>query len=218
MIYNGVDPKRFTPNNNTQRPAVRQRYGINRDVLLLLFVGEYRRKGLANVIRALGLLQRPDVHLLAVGRGDHALFSALADSAGVSAQVTFAGPTTDIECVFGAADAFVFPTLYEPFGMVITEAMASGLPVLTSRRAGAAEMIEDGVNGLLLDNPGDTQELAQKLEIMLSKSFCRSDVGIRGSQSVSHYDWTQVADETMVLYRQVVQERQQERVPKQAIL
>ncbi len=209
VIYNGVDPIRFTPENIRHRAATRKRYGISDNALLLLFVGEYRRKGLANVVRALGLLQRPEVHLLAVGRGDHAHFSAIADKSGVREQVTFAASTSDIEYVFGAADVFVFPTLYEPFGMVITEAMASGLPVITSRRAGAAEMIEEGVSGLLLDHPADVQELTQKLEEILSQSSCRREIGARARQSVSHYDWAKVADETMMLYRQISPERQQ---------
>ena len=147
------------------------------------------------------------MHLLAVGRGDLDHFAGLAEAAGAREQVTLAGPASDIERVFGAADAFVFPTLYEPFGMVITEAMASGLPVITSRQAGAAEMIEDGASGLLLDAPGDVQELASVMERLLLSGINSDAMGAKARDSVIGYDWAKVAAETMGLYRQVAQNR-----------
>ena len=167
---------------------------------VVLFVGEYRRKGLATVIRALGALQDPHVHLLAVGKGDTEHYQALAAQAGIADRVTFAGPTGDIEQVFGAADLFAFPTYYEPFGMVITEAMASGLPVITSRSAGASEMITEGVSGLLLDRPGDAGELSRKIRHLLSRADLRKDMGLRARSAVSGYGWSQVAENTLRLY------------------
>ena len=203
VVYNGVDAARFTPKNCRFRRAVRQQHGIDDTVFLLFFAGEYRRKGLANVIRALSLVQMPDVHLLAVGAGDQAHYRALAEEAGISPQVTLAGPATEIERLFGAVDAFVFPTLYEPFGMVITEAMASGLPVITSRQAGASELIEDGVTGFLLNNPGDAGEIAEKIREVVSLSLQERGIGSRARQSVLRHDWDAVAAQTLALYHQI---------------
>ncbi len=204
VVYNGVDAERFTPENARFRGGVRRQYGISGTDFLLLFAGEYRRKGLANVIRALGRLRLPVVHLLAVGAGDQTHYQAVAAQAGVSAQVTLAGPAANIEHLFGAADAFVFPTLYEPFGMVITEAMASGLPVITSRRAGASEMIENGITGFLLDNPGDAGEIAEKIQEVVSLGPQRREIGCRARQSVSGHGWEAVAVQTLKLYGQVM--------------
>jgi UDP-glucose:(heptosyl)LPS alpha-1,3-glucosyltransferase len=203
VVYNAVDPIRFSPANQAYRASIRQRYGICEKALLLLFVGEYRRKGLATVIRALGKLHSSQVHLLAVGQGDQEKYASLAAQNGIRSQVTFAAPVSDIERIFGAADVFVFPTLYEPFGMVITEAMASGLPVITSRTAGAAELIEEGVSGLLLDCPGDPDELATALNCVASDAALRREMGIKARQRVCHYDWKCAADQTQALYRQV---------------
>ncbi len=200
VVYNAVDSVRFSPANTRFRLPVRQKYGISDDAIVVLFVGEYRRKGLATVIQALGKLNKPEVHLLAVGKGDLAQYSALAAEAGITGQVTFAGPARDIEQVFGAADIFAFPTYYEAFGMVITEAMASGLPVITSRRAGAAEMVRDGESGLLLDKPGDTDELGGKLEILLADKMLRADMGLKARQAVSGHRWSDVAEQTLALY------------------
>ena len=217
VVYNGIDPVRFTPENARYRADIRNRYKIAETDFVILFVGEYRRKGLANVIRALGHLHMPHVHLLAVGAGDQAHYTALAAQSGVPSQVTLAGPASDIERIFGAVDAFVFPTFYEPFGMVITEAMASGLPVITSRSAGAAEFIEDGATGFLLDNPGDVEELAEKLRVMLSLGSLHGDFGSRARQSIVHYDWKKVAEETLNLYRQISLKKRPDQSPKEVL-
>ena len=200
VIYNGIDASRFTPSNSRFRREIRQRYQIPETSIVVLFVGEYRRKGLATIIRALGELRDPRLHLLAVGKGDLGQYHALAEEAGVSQQVTFAGPARDIEQVFGAADMFVFPTYYEPFGMVITEAMASGLPVITSRSAGASEMITEGESGLLLDNPGDPNELGRKIQMLLTDEAYRKQIGTGARPAVSGHNWSHVAEDTLQLY------------------
>lgn len=200
VIYNGVDAARFTPTNTQYRREVRQRYGIPDDVFVVLFVGEYRRKGLATVIRALGELQDSRVYLLAVGRGDLEHYRHLAERIGISGRATFASPARDIEKVYGAADMFVFPTFYEPFGMVITEAMASGLPVITSRRAGASEMVTEEVSGLLLDRPEDSDELSKKVMCLLGDEPLRKEMGIQARQAASGYSWPHVAEDTLRLY------------------
>ena len=200
VIYNGIDASRFTPTNSRFRREIRQRYQIPETSVVVLFVGEYRRKGLATVIRALGELQDPRIHLLAVGKGNLEQYQTLAKQAGISQQVTFAGPARDIEQVFGAADMFVFPTYYEPFGMVITEAMASSLPVITSRSAGASEMISEGESGLLLDNPGDPHELSQKIKILLTDEANRNQIGKSARAAASIYNWSHVAEDTLQLY------------------
>ena len=204
VIYNGVDPVRFTPENARYRAEVRRRYGLDDQAIVVLFVGEYRRKGLATVIRALGLLNDRRVHLLAVGKGNVSEYQALAAAAGIADRVTLAGPDRAIERVFGASDVFAFPTYYEPFGMVITEAMASGLPVVTSRNAGAAEMIADGTSGFLVERPGDHQELARALHQLLEDPDLRTSVGIQARRSVSGYDWSRVAEETRRMYAQAL--------------
>lgn len=201
VIYNAVDSERFHPANTRYRQEVRKRYGISEDALVVLFVGEYRRKGLASLIRALGKIADPRVHLLAVGKGDVAQYQALAAEAKITPRVTFAGPTGNIEHVFGAADLFAFPTYYEAFGMVITEAMASELPVITSRSAGAAEMIEAGKSGLLLERPGDADELSEKLAILAEDKALRLDMGREARLAVSAHRWADVGEETLRLYQ-----------------
>src|SRR3954469_16604683 len=77
------------------------------------------------------------------------------------------GPTPDVARFHAAADVFALPTTYEPFGLVIIESMASGLPVITSRLAGASPAVDAGENGLLLDDPRDVSQLTEHLRLLL---------------------------------------------------
>ncbi|MGO8673072.1 MAG: glycosyltransferase family 4 protein [Capsulimonadaceae bacterium] len=203
VIYNAVDPDRFHPDNRRFRAEIRTRYAVPGDRIVALFVGEYRRKGLGTVIEALGKVDNPDVHLLAVGRGNLAHYQALAEKSGIADRMTLAEPARDIERVFGAADLFVFPTYYEPFGMVITEAMASGVPVITTRRSGAAEMIVDGVSGLLVESPSDTDELAGRISQAVNDPFLLQRLADNSRDAVSHHTWETVGRKTVDIYHRV---------------
>jgi UDP-glucose:(heptosyl)LPS alpha-1,3-glucosyltransferase len=101
------------------------------------------------------------------------------------------------------SDIFVFPTAYEPFGLVITEAMACGLPVLTSRIAGAAELIQDGFDGLLLDDPNDAKELAAKLRKLLNEDM-RKTIGIRARAKAELFSFKSCSTATCEAYQKLL--------------
>jgi len=152
IIYNGVDTAKFHPDLRGQRAAVRTQLDIPAPATLFLFVGSgFERKGVRQALMALSRL--PDTaYLLVVGKDKHAgAFARLADRLGISKRVRFAGPRMDVLPFYGAADALLHPTLYEPFGTVVLEALAVGLPVITSHKCGGAELIEDGKNGFVCD-------------------------------------------------------------------
>ncbi|HXC37437.1 MAG TPA: glycosyltransferase family 4 protein [Burkholderiales bacterium] len=153
VIYNGVDCKRFHPGlKATQGAELRKRLGIARESSVFIFVGSgYERKGLPQTLQAMTKLAR-DTHLLVLG-ADRKLesFKASAASLGLADRTHFAGPRHDIEGWYAAADCFVLPTLYDPFPNATLEAMASGLPVITSTQCGAAELIEPAQCGHACD-------------------------------------------------------------------
>ncbi len=101
------------------------------------------------------------------------------------------GASSDVGRFHAAADVFALPTTYEPFGLVIIESMASGLPVVTSRLAGAAKAIDNGGNGLLLDDPRDPAELAVALQRLLDPAE-RERMGAAAAGSVADYEWQQI--------------------------
>lgn len=208
VIYNGVEPAEFAPEALAPlRAPTREALGFLPEAPVLLFIGDFYRKGLATAIAALARLETPGVQLLVVGRGEIEGFRERAAEAGVGDRVHFVGFQPDVRPYFAAADAFVFPTRYEPFGMVITEAMAAGLPVVTSRAAGAAEVITPGIDGVLLDDPEDAGALAAAIDDLLSDPERRRAMGEAARSAAARVDWDYVAAETLGVYQDLLRER-----------
>lgn len=210
VIPNGVDLARFNPQNRARfRRQVRRELGLGAEDILLLFVGyDWERKGLPQLLAALALLEGEKAHLAVVGRGDVAHYATMAEPLGVASRVIFTGPSSQVERYYAAADIFALPTLYEPFGLVIVEAMASGLPVVTSRQAGAADCITPGKSGLLLDDPADPREVAAKLTQLIGQSRLRQRMGRAARKAVEGLSWDEVARRVLDIYYQVVAERE----------
>ncbi len=206
VIPNGVDLKMFNPANRPlYRDRIRQRHGISRSDLVLMFAGgDWERKGVSYTIEALSLLPRPDVKLLIVGSGDEKLYGQLAELKQVRERIIFVPHTSVLWEYYAASDIFVFPTIYEPFGLVIVEAMASALPVITSGVAGAADVIIDGVNGLLLREPSDVNDLAAKIELLLLNAELRKTMGEHAREAVEDLSWDWVAQKTIDVYNRVL--------------
>jgi UDP-glucose:(heptosyl)LPS alpha-1,3-glucosyltransferase len=171
VVYNGVDLARFSPDNRQRwREQMRGRLSIPEETKVLLFVGSgFERKGLSTLLAALAVLKKSrkdlfaDMRLVVVGKGDQAKFGALATAIGIRDVVIFEGPQANIERYYASADAFVLPTLYDPFSNATLEAMASGLPAVTTAQNGASEIIEDGVDGFIMKDAFDYAGLAEKL-------------------------------------------------------
>ncbi|MHB9118109.1 MAG: glycosyltransferase family 4 protein [Burkholderiales bacterium] len=153
IVYSGVDLDAFHPGLAEQhREAVRRRLGIAAEATAFLFVGSgFERKGLAATLQAVAALPG-GAHLLVVGKDKKlADFRRLAGRLGLAGRVVFLGGQEDVKPYYGAADAFVLPTLYDPFPNAALEAFACGLPVITSTKSGAAELVVQGVNGFACD-------------------------------------------------------------------
>ena len=206
VIPNGVDLKMFNPANRPlYRDSLRQKHGISRSDLVLIFAGgDWERKGVPYIIEALSLLTRPDVKLLIIGSGDEKLYSQLAELKQVRERIIFVSHSSVLWEYYAASDVFVFPTKYEPFGLVIVEAMASGLPVITSRVAGVADFITDGVNGLLLREPSDVNDLAAKIELLLPDAKLRKTMGERARETAENLSWDRVAQKTIDVYNRIL--------------
>lgn len=161
VIHNGVDCERFRPSSEKRLDKGAR----------LLFVGTgFERKGLHFCVGALKHLPT-DVRLRVVGKGNTARYAALARKEGVDSRVEFAGGNQDIAAVYREADLLVHPAIYEPFANVCLEALASGLPVITSRINGASEVIEQGKSGAVVDDPSDIAALAGAIRPFLDAKF-----------------------------------------------
>lgn len=165
VVPNPFDPVRFNRGRRErERSASRQELDASPDDRVLLFVAnELHRKGLAQLLEAMAVVGDRALHLHTVGRAPLDPFRALIERLGLVGRVHEHGPSADVGRQLAGADLLVLPTQYEPFGLVIIEALATGVPVLTSRLAGAAAAVRPGRTGLLLDDPYDVEELAALL-------------------------------------------------------
>lgn len=157
VVYNGVGPDRFSPRvRSALRDEARKRLGLGPRDRLLLFVGSgFARKGLGRAIKILASLPE-NFRLAIVGKGK-------IPSVGSNARLIAAGPDPNPEPWYAAADLFLLPTYYDPCSNATLEAMAMGLPVLTTRANGAAELLP---SECVLDEPDDPEEGARRVRYL----------------------------------------------------
>lgn len=186
IVHCGVDPSRYAPTPD-------------RSGLRALFVGRLAGvKGVPILIDAMARLadRHPDLTLRLVGDGpDRKTLEAEVARRGLQDRVLFLGYRSQAEVAgeLAQADVFVLPSFAEGVPVVLMEAMAAQVPVLTTRIAGIPELVEDGISGRLVA-PGDTQAFAEALDALLSDPEIRSRYGAAGrSKVVSEYDAAQEA-------------------------
>jgi UDP-glucose:(heptosyl)LPS alpha-1,3-glucosyltransferase len=164
VIYNGVDLQRFHPEHRARyRAGARAEAGVEASGWAALFAGSgFERKGLATAIEALAALPDRASRLLVLGKGDARPYRDQAERLGVAGRLVWLGARPDVERWYAAADALVLPTRYEPFGNVHLEALACGLPVVTTTAAGGAEAVGPDCGAVV--PPGDAAAIAAALE------------------------------------------------------
>jgi UDP-glucose:(heptosyl)LPS alpha-1,3-glucosyltransferase len=207
VIYSGVDSRRFSPELRAKhRTVFRAAHQIPNDATLFLFVGSgFERKGVKALIEAFAVLPQT-TYLAIVGKDKRKHdYEALADRCGVRARTRFLGALNDVAPCYGAADAFVLPTLYDPFPNAILEAMASCLPVITSTKSGAAEIIEPESNGYVCDAV-DIDMLAGKMRLLLDKNR-HTAMGHRAREIVLPYTFDAMSARLRTLYELLLRER-----------
>jgi UDP-glucose:(heptosyl)LPS alpha-1,3-glucosyltransferase len=197
VIYNGVDHDIFNPDTKSYREAMREKLGIDQRELVLLFVSNnWDRKGLSTIIQSLPKTGISDISLVVAGRGNRKRYVSMAKECNVNpAKLIFAGPADDIEKYYGMSDALVLPSRYEPFANVCLEAMASGIPAVTTRSNGSSEVITDGKDGFVLDTWDDPDNLAHVIQ-KLSNSASREEMGRNAALAAQKYTWEAHLEQT----------------------
>ena len=196
VILNGADPAEFHPG-----AANRASLGLPVNVPLALFAGDIRtnRKNLDTVLKALA--RTPGTHLAVVGKLEGSAFPALAETLGISDRVAFLDFRRDIAEIMRAVDYFVFPSRYEACALVLVEAIASGLPVITAKTTGGSEVIRPG-SGTLLDDPNDEAALAHAISAMSGDAARRAAMGTVALAESKKHTWDIVAESYLQLYRE----------------
>jgi UDP-glucose:(heptosyl)LPS alpha-1,3-glucosyltransferase len=159
IIRNGVplDKFRFDPE---LREKSRENLNLEPDQIALLFAGSgWERKGLLFAIEAMALCNDRKMRLLVAGHGNQKLYKTRRLRFWREDPIRFLGEVADLARVYSAADIFILPTIYDPFSNACLEALACGLPVITTRANGLSEIIEDSVNGSIIDRASDLVSL-----------------------------------------------------------
>jgi glycosyltransferase involved in cell wall biosynthesis len=204
VIYEGVNP-RFRPASPEAIAAVRARYGLPEH--FILYVGTIEpRKNLTALLEAFHyLLATHDLRLVIVGKKGwlyEGFFRRLREL-GLEGQVIFTGyvPDEDLPAIYSAADLFVFPSLYEGFGLPVLEAMACGVPVICSNTSSLPEVAGDAA---FLVDPADVRALAGAMEQALTDEHLRSELMAKGLERARWFTWEKAAAKTLEVYRGVL--------------
>jgi len=198
VIRHGVDAGRFSPSARIARRSSSRGNWVLRpnDFVLLLIGNDWRTKGLDALLDALAACRDLPLVLIVVGSDDRNSYQALIQRSRLTERIRFLDPSQDVLQFYAAADAYVGPSLDDAFGLPILEAMACGLPVVASCRAGASELICDRKNGMLLRNPEDAGELAQVLRTLyMNPELCR-ELGHEACSTAQGQSWDQNAAAT----------------------
>ncbi len=193
IMPNGYDATEFNAAVRTaHRTPLRTRLALSDQVVLLFVANELHRKGFSTLLEAVASVDDPRVRIEVVGRADPATYHDRIAVLDLADRVRWNGPQSDIAPWYAAADLLVLPTRYEPFGNVIVEALACGLPVITTAVAGASSVVVPGVNGLLQQDPTDVSELAGLLRTALDGDHLQR--WTRDARTgIARFEWSEVA-------------------------
>lgn len=194
VIHNGVDIDEYKPG-----VSKREALGFAQADPLLLWAGDLKtpRKNIDTVMKALAAI--PNVQLAIVGDSNGSIYPDMARELGLGERVRFLGFRNDLPDIMRSADIFVLPARYEPFGLVILEAMSSGLPVITTACAGCAEIITDTC-GIVLADPDDVSALAAAIKSLADHESQRKEMGRQARLIAEKHTWQRMGEDYLRLY------------------
>ena len=200
VILNGVDVQEFSPGVGERR-----QWHLPEAVPLGLFVGDIRssRKNLDTVLKA--LVQVPQLHLAVVGAIEGSPYLNYAAQLNLSDRVHFLGYQKNVAEIMHTADFFVLPSRYEACTLVLLEAMASGLPIITAKTAGGSEIVTPDC-GVVLSDSENVENLAEALQLMTVDSSQRKQMGQVARTIAEQHTWSKAADLYVNLFHQMTQQ------------
>jgi glycosyltransferase involved in cell wall biosynthesis len=198
VIRYGVETATFQPRTRLQRrESARDLFHVMPgDFCVLLIGNDWKSKGLDALLRALSECSENMFRLLVAGTDDPRDYADRIRGFELDSRVHFLSPSQDVMQFYAASDAYVAPSLEDAYGLPILEAMACGLPVIASVRAGASEIVRDRENGLLLRDPEDSHELAALLRTLHSDAALRERLGVAAAQTAACETWDRNAADT----------------------
>ncbi|VFP87573.1 glycosyltransferase family 4 protein [Candidatus Erwinia haradaeae] len=201
VIYNAIDTRRFIPANEQQQASIRRKLHLPCQAYILIYVGSgYERKGLKTTIHAVAMT---NYYLIVVGKDKkEKKYKMIANELGCANRILFAGAQLDTCQWYQASDGLILPSLYDPGPNVILEAMACGLPIITSTTCGGNEFVESGKTGYIcdaLDVPAIRDAIME-----LSRWRCNSHIRNHTREKAMSLSSSRLAQQLISLYQIVM--------------
>jgi len=198
IIPNAVDLARFNPPERLRRrDQARKLLRLSENEFALLLVGnDWKKKGLGTLLTSIAAIQHLPLRLLIVGRDDRAPFLEQIQHLHLEGRVFFLDPSSDIMHFYSAADVYTGPSLHDSFALPPIEAMACGLPVITSVTNGGSQIITEGFDGFVLSDAQDSVALSRLISQLYEQPELRRSVGENAARTAKSYSWERNASET----------------------
>ena len=210
VIYNGVDTDRYNSNLlNDHKGLLRRQLGIGENDVVFLFVAyALKKKGIETLMEAVYQLKQIGItnfKVIVAGGMPYKALSRQIRTFDIENKILFPGAVRSIETYYANSDVFVLPTYYDACSLVVMEAMASGLPTITTTANGAAGIIHDGKDGYIISHPPGSLDLAKKMQMLLddekrhemsSEALC---TGQQYSAEKNHQEMLRIFEEVKAL-------------------
>lgn len=210
IVYIGLDKEIFNPELRQRlRPEVRKQLDLAEDKFVLVLVGnDWKKKGLVTLIEALAQLKDLPLVLVVAGKDDPAPYLGRIRELGLEGKVKFCPSRSDVQWYYAAGDVYTGPSLEDTFAQPPAEAMACGLPVITTATNGTAEIITDGVDGLILQDPNDVAGLAERIRRLYNSPDERQRMAARAALTAAEYTWDRNGVEMRAIFADALNHRQ----------
>lgn len=203
VIPNAVDLARFNlPERLQRRSQARKTLELSENEFVLLLVGnDWKSKGLVPLLHAVAAIQHLPLRLLVVGRDSSTPFLELIRRLQLAGRVLFHEPSSDIMQFYADADVYAGPSLHDSFALPPLEAMACGLPVITSVSNGGSQIITEGFDGFVLSDAQDSVALSRLISRLYEQPELRRSVGENAARTAQSFSWERNASETWEFLR-----------------
>ena len=209
VVYPGLDHRSFNPGRRAAlRGDARAQLELPSNRTVVLMVGnDWRKKGIRVLLEAMTKLRDLPLDLLLVGEEDPEPFVPMVNERNLTGRVRFLPPRKDVEFYYAAADIYAGPSLEDTGPLPPVEAMACGVPAILSASCGTAEIITDGANGLILDDPTDAASLAAMIRRLCEDRTFRDQLGQNAAAKAREFTWERNGQQLTAIFQEIVRQK-----------
>ncbi len=209
IVYPGIDFDKFSADLRLSLyNEEREKLGIKNSEFVILMVGnDWNVKGLPCLLKAMSLLKSLPLRLLVRGDDDKRIYEKKIKELHLNHEITFVKPIDDIFLLYVVSDLYASPSLYDSFAIPPLEAMSCGLPVIVSSKAGVSEIINDGLDGFILNDPMDYKMLASKIRLLYEDRSLRSEMGKLAANKARNYTWQKNVDIIKEIFDSIINKK-----------